>query len=107
MITRRLLISTPSDLCYYRAFIKYCVFFLKCCDFSELCQFCCSAGVPCSHRSIYLIYLSVTLDAEPGTVLVNMKGEVVLIPREVPGHNNNNFLTTSIVFLITHLVTSQ
>ena len=29
----------------YRVFIKYCVFSLKCCDFSELCQFCCSAGV--------------------------------------------------------------
>ena len=28
----------------YRVFIKYCVFSLKCCDFSELCQFCCSAG---------------------------------------------------------------
>ena len=27
----------------YRAFIKYCVFSLKFCDFSELCQFCCSA----------------------------------------------------------------
>ena len=30
----------------YRVFIKYCVFSLKFCDFSELCQFwCCSAGV--------------------------------------------------------------
>ena len=28
----------------YRVFIKYCVFSFKCCDFSELCQFCCSAG---------------------------------------------------------------
>ena len=28
----------------YRVFIKYCVFSLKCCDFSELCQFWCSAG---------------------------------------------------------------
>ena len=28
-----------------RVFIKYCVFSLKCCDFSELCQFCCNAGV--------------------------------------------------------------
>ena len=28
----------------YRVFIKYCVFYLKFCDFSELCQFCCSAG---------------------------------------------------------------
>ena len=28
----------------YRVFIKYCVFPLKC-YFSELCQFCCSAGV--------------------------------------------------------------
>ena len=28
----------------YRMFIKYCVFSLKFCDFSELCQFCCSAG---------------------------------------------------------------
>ena len=26
-------------------FIKYCVFFLKFCEFSELCQICCSAGV--------------------------------------------------------------
>ena len=26
-------------------FIKYCVFSFKCCNFSELCQFCCSAGV--------------------------------------------------------------
>ena len=29
----------------YRVFIKYCVFSLKFCNFSELCQFCCSAGV--------------------------------------------------------------
>ena len=29
----------------YRVFIKYCVFSLKFCDFSELCQFCCRAGV--------------------------------------------------------------
>ena len=28
----------------YRVFIKICVFSLKFCDFSELCQFCCSAG---------------------------------------------------------------
>ena len=28
-----------------QVFIKYCVFSLKCCDFSELCQFCCCAGV--------------------------------------------------------------
>ena len=28
----------------YRVFIKYCVFSLKFCAFSELCQFCCSAG---------------------------------------------------------------
>ena len=32
-------------ICRYRVFIKYCVFSLKLCDFSELCQFCCSAGV--------------------------------------------------------------
>ena len=30
---------------FFRVFIKYCVFSLKCCVFSELCQFCCSAGV--------------------------------------------------------------
>ena len=30
---------------FYRVFINYCVFSLKFCDFSELCQFCCSAGV--------------------------------------------------------------
>ena len=30
---------------WYRVFIKYCVFSLKFCDFSELCQFCCSTGV--------------------------------------------------------------
>ena len=29
----------------YREFIKYCVFSWKCCDFSELCKFWCSAGV--------------------------------------------------------------
>ena len=29
----------------YRVFIKYCVFSIKFCDFSELCQFCYSAGV--------------------------------------------------------------
>ena len=28
----------------YRVFIKYCVFSFTLCDFSELCQFCCSAG---------------------------------------------------------------
>ena len=30
--------------CIYRVFINYCVFSLKFCDFSELCQFCCRAG---------------------------------------------------------------
>ena len=34
-----------SIILFYRVFIKYCVFSLKCCDFSELCQSCCSAGV--------------------------------------------------------------
>ena len=29
----------------YRVFIKYCVFSSNFCDFSELCQFRCSAGV--------------------------------------------------------------
>ena len=29
----------------YRVFIKYCVYSLNLCDFSELCQFCCSACV--------------------------------------------------------------
>ena len=29
----------------YKVFIKYCVFSLQFCDFSQLCQFCCSAGV--------------------------------------------------------------
>ena len=29
----------------YRVFIKYCGFSLKFSDFSELCKFCCSAGV--------------------------------------------------------------
>ena len=29
----------------YRVFIKSCGFSLKFCDFSKLCQFCCSAGV--------------------------------------------------------------
>ena len=30
---------------WYRVFIKFCVYSLKFCDFSELCQFCCSVGV--------------------------------------------------------------
>ena len=30
---------------WYRVLIKYRVFSLKCCDFSELCQFYCSTGV--------------------------------------------------------------
>ena len=29
----------------YRVFIRYCVFSWKFCYFSELCQYCCSAGV--------------------------------------------------------------
>ena len=32
------------DYCMYRVFIKYCVFSLKFYDFSEFCQFWCSAG---------------------------------------------------------------
>ena len=32
-------------LVIYRVFIKYCGFSLKFRNFSELCQFCCSAGV--------------------------------------------------------------
>ena len=39
-----MLYSRQKQLCY-RKFIKYCVFSLKCCDFSELWKFCCSAGV--------------------------------------------------------------
>ena len=39
----------------YRMFIKYCVFSLKFWDCSELCQFCCSAGVLpawlCTHTN--------------------------------------------------------
>ena len=35
----------------YRVFIKYCVFSLQFFDFSELCQFCCSAGA-CTHTAI-------------------------------------------------------
>ena len=31
--------------CMYRLFFNYCSFSLKCCDFSDLCQFCWSAGV--------------------------------------------------------------
>ena len=32
----------------YRVFIKYCFFPLKCCDFSELCKFCCKRwGLTC------------------------------------------------------------
>ena len=34
----------PFDIGRYRVFIKYCVFSLKFGDFSELWQFCCSAG---------------------------------------------------------------
>ena len=32
------------SLCIYRMLIKYCVFSLKCCNFSDFCKFCCSAG---------------------------------------------------------------
>ena len=32
------------DAVRYRVFIKFCVFSLKLCYFSEHCQFCCSAG---------------------------------------------------------------
>ena len=39
----------------YRVFIKYCVFSLKCCDFSELC-FWCSADVwPAIVSSVYTL----------------------------------------------------
>ena len=34
-----------NDDIIYRVFIKYCVFSLKFCDFSELCQYCWSAGI--------------------------------------------------------------
>ena len=46
--SKHLLDTTSVFTCInriYRVFIKYCVFSSKCCDFSELCQFCCSAGV--------------------------------------------------------------
>ena len=36
--------SPNKRYCKYRVFIKYCVFSLKFCDFSELCQSGCSAG---------------------------------------------------------------
>ena len=39
----------------YRLFINYCAFSLKRCDFSELCQFCCSAGVLPAWR-VYTIH---------------------------------------------------
>ena len=56
------LISESSLCCHkiyiYRMFIKYCVFSLKCCDFSELCQFCCSYGVlPAIRRSTHTLTL--------------------------------------------------
>ena len=38
-------LSINMHIFIYRVFIKYCVFSFKCCDFSELCQLCCSAGV--------------------------------------------------------------
>ena len=37
--------TSPHHLFRYRVVIKCCVFSLKSCDFSKLCQFCCSAGV--------------------------------------------------------------
>ena len=43
-----------NHIATYRVFIKYCFFFLKILDFSELCQFRCSAGfstcLVCVHR---------------------------------------------------------
>ena len=43
--TRCLTIPAKSAvITLYWVFIKDCVFSLKCCDFSALCQFCCSAG---------------------------------------------------------------
>ena len=42
-------LDSGKELCWskisYRVLIKYCVFSLKFCDFSDLCQFYCSAGV--------------------------------------------------------------
>ena len=37
-------VMNTSDALKNRVFIKYCLFYLKFCDFSELCQFCCSDG---------------------------------------------------------------
>ena len=42
-LTREL--AQKIELLMYRVFIKYCVFSLKCWDFSELYQICCSTGV--------------------------------------------------------------
>ena len=42
--THRSKLLNDIIFCLYRVFIKYCVFSLKYCDFSELCQFSCSAG---------------------------------------------------------------
>ena len=39
----------------YKVFIKYCVFSLEC-DYSDLCQFCCSAGVLLAIMSSVYIY---------------------------------------------------
>ena len=41
-------IDNVSFVCHvtsYKVFIKYCVFSLKFCDFSEFCRFCCRADV--------------------------------------------------------------
>ena len=36
--------NAKKTMLFYRVFIKFCVFSLHFFDFSELCQFCCSAG---------------------------------------------------------------
>ena len=43
-LVKNVCLSKVNTKCY-RVLIKYCVFSLKFCDYSELYQFCCSAGV--------------------------------------------------------------
>ena len=40
-----IILELDTCICMYRVFMKYCVFSLVFCDFSELNKFCCSAGV--------------------------------------------------------------
>ena len=68
------------------------VFFLKCCDFSELCQFCCSAGVVFCHI-VYALWYQGETERGQSLEYILKSSKKHNISNEHPVYNwNGNFI---------------